>query len=80
MYPQRCGAAKPDAAIFAAALGELGIEAREAIYLGDDPRKDLAAARDAGLSVLPVESSGLSELPARIEAIATFDPRSPETT
>ena len=43
------GAAKPDPAPFLAALIALGVSADQALYVGDDPRRDVAGARAAGL-------------------------------
>jgi pyrimidine 5'-nucleotidase len=44
-----CGFAKPDPRILHVALEELGIPAREAVYVGDDPLVDGAAAARAGV-------------------------------
>jgi putative hydrolase of the HAD superfamily len=74
MYPQRCGAAKPDREIFHAALKLIEIPPHQAIHVGDDPDADVIAARHAGLTSLPTDPTGLAALPARIEAIATLDP------
>jgi putative hydrolase of the HAD superfamily len=46
------GTAKPAPAVFAAALGRVGVCAGEALHVGDDPRLDVGGARAAG--VLPV--------------------------
>jgi FMN phosphatase YigB (HAD superfamily) len=43
------GCRKPDAAIFRLALGRLGVEAGEAVFVGDSYVHDALAARDAGL-------------------------------
>lgn len=40
---------KPDARPFAVCLGQLGVAAEEAVYVGDDWRIDVCGARDAGL-------------------------------
>lgn len=42
------GAAKPDAQIFAAALERAALTPDEALYIGDNPEKDVAGARQAG--------------------------------
>jgi putative hydrolase of the HAD superfamily len=44
------GAAKPDKRCFERLVAELRLEAREVIYVGDDPLLDVEAARAAGLS------------------------------
>ena len=78
------GVAKPDPAIFARVLGELDVEAEEAIYVGDDPATDIAGAQAAGIrSVLkfhPLQSKlprgvrpdakvdALNRLPALVES------------
>ena len=49
------GAAKPDGAIFAHALAALGIEASEALHVGDSPEADYAGARAAGMEALLVD-------------------------
>jgi HAD superfamily hydrolase (TIGR01509 family) len=48
----RAGVAKPDPAIFALALGELGVEAGRALHVGDEPC-DEEGARAAGLAFAP---------------------------
>ena len=57
------GAAKPDPAIFQRALERLGVSRRDAVVVGDDPKQDLAGARNAGLRAIDVASlAKLSEL------------------
>jgi putative hydrolase of the HAD superfamily len=46
---QGCGFAKPDPRILGIALDGLGIRPGEAVYVGDDPAVDGAAARAAGV-------------------------------
>jgi putative hydrolase of the HAD superfamily len=72
--PADCGAEKPDPRIFAAALSSLGVAAEEALYVGDDLLRDLAAARSAGLRALDASQlASLMELPARLDSIATLE-------
>ncbi len=52
---QACGVAKPDPRILAIALEKLGVEAREAVYVGDDLAVDHVAARAAGLAFVWVD-------------------------
>mgnify|MGYP002784854863 CR=1 FL=1 len=52
------GASKPDPAIFRAALDELGVAPGEAIHCGDDPAKDCAGARAAGIRAVLLDRSG----------------------
>jgi 2-haloacid dehalogenase len=47
-----CGFAKPDPRILHVALQALSVEAREAVYVGDDARVDGEAARAAGVSFI----------------------------
>lgn len=70
VIPSEVGAAKPDAAIFAAALAQIGQPCGTAFYVGDRTREDLVGARRAGLHPIAVTSlATLAELPARIEAL-----------
>jgi len=46
---QSCGYAKPDPRILHVALDEIGIAPRHALYVGDDPATDGAAASAAGI-------------------------------
>ena len=46
---QGCGFAKPDPRIVEVALRALGVRPRQAVYVGDDPAVDGAAARAAGV-------------------------------
>jgi putative hydrolase of the HAD superfamily len=64
------GAAKPDAAIFHAALAAAGCDAAAAVHVGDSPELDVAGARAAGIRPLLIDREGggdlnsLEELPA----------------
>ncbi|HLM58650.1 MAG TPA: HAD family hydrolase [Pyrinomonadaceae bacterium] len=49
---QRVGYSKPDPRIFAEAVGRLGVEPREAVYVGDSYSQDVAGARGAGLKAV----------------------------
>lgn len=51
------GAAKPDGAIFAHALTTLGVDAHEALHVGDSRVHDYDGARAAGLEALLVDRS-----------------------
>ena len=69
VLPAHVGAAKPDPAPFTRALSELDCPAEAAVYVGDDPDRDDAGARAAGLRAIPVgELATLAELPARLAA------------
>ena len=49
------GAAKPDPAIFRHALARYGVEAAEALHVGDSPAEDVAGAAAAGLLAVLVD-------------------------
>jgi putative hydrolase of the HAD superfamily len=73
MYPLLCGAAKPNPAIFHAALESFGIAASSCVYVGHDPARDIAAACEAGLIPLALDAgTPLHDLPARIATIANL--------
>jgi putative hydrolase of the HAD superfamily len=67
--------AKPDPRVFGPALERLGVSAREAVYVGDEPAIDGAAAIGAGVAFVDASQLGsLTELMDRIEiACATGD-------
>jgi putative hydrolase of the HAD superfamily len=49
---------KPAEEFFAAACGALGVQPREALYVGDDPANDYEGARVAGLSAILFDPRG----------------------
>lgn len=51
----RTGAAKPDAAIFEAALNHHNIEARQAWHVGDSLNEDIEGAEAAGIKAILIE-------------------------
>lgn len=53
------GISKPDAAPFNAALEQAGVEAAEALHIGDHPIDDIQGAHDAGLHTLWFNRLGL---------------------
>jgi putative hydrolase of the HAD superfamily len=71
-----CAALKPEPEIFRAALGSLGVEASRAVFVGDDPERDLAGARAAGLRAIDVGSlATLAELPVALGLDTAFETR-----
>jgi HAD superfamily hydrolase (TIGR01509 family) len=52
---QSCGFAKPDPRILHVALDAMGVRPRHAVYVGDDPATDGAAARAAGVGFVWVD-------------------------
>jgi putative hydrolase of the HAD superfamily len=70
VLPADAGAAKPDPRIFRAALAALGVEAGSAAFVGDDPTRDLAPARELGMRTLDAGAlATLADLPARIASL-----------
>jgi 2-haloalkanoic acid dehalogenase type II len=67
------GAAKPDPAIFAAALELAGCEPAAALHVGDSPAEDIAGARAAGIPALLIDRDGGGDVAslAQIEALLT---------
>jgi putative hydrolase of the HAD superfamily len=63
----RVGAAKPDAAIFHAALAAHGIHPHEAVYVGDSLRDDARGAAAAGLRAVWLDRTDrAADFPLRI--------------
>jgi putative hydrolase of the HAD superfamily len=68
------GAAKPDPAVFRAALELAGCEARQAFHVGDSPQGDVDGARAAGVRVALLDRQGvLPEPPAGVPTISSLD-------
>lgn len=57
---------KPDSRIFQDALNRLGVEAREAVYVGDNPIEDIKGAMQIGLRTVfvPSQFNSLKDLTA----------------
>jgi putative hydrolase of the HAD superfamily len=66
------GAAKPDPAIFRAALERLGATAGEAMHVGDSVEHDVAGARAAGLDAVLVARDG-AEAPDGVRVVSSLD-------
>jgi putative hydrolase of the HAD superfamily len=74
LLPSTLGAAKPDPAFFAAAAARLAIAPAAALYVGDDPEQDLAAARRAGWRAIDATAlATLADLPDRVRALEEND-------
>jgi len=70
LLPADLGAAKPDPVFFARVAEQLSVAPSEAIYVGDDPEQDVAAARRAGWRAIDVATlATLGALPDRIRAL-----------
>ncbi len=46
------GFKKPDVRLFKQAMDELNVTSRESVYIGDNPRKDLVGAKNAGMKFI----------------------------
>ena len=66
------GAAKPDPAIFRAALERLGATAAEAMHVGDSVETDVAGARAAGLEAVLVARNG-AQSPDGVRVVSSLD-------
>ena len=66
------GAAKPDPAIFRAALERLGATAAQAMHVGDSVEHDVAGARAAGLEAVLVVRNG-AQAPDGVRVVASLD-------
>lgn len=70
MIPARCGCEKPASGIFEAALREIGVPPAAAIFVGDDPEKDRAAAEQVGMQSLDPEIlDGFQHITGYVEAL-----------
>lgn len=65
------GVAKPDPSIFAAALALAGVEASEALHVGDDLDADVRGARAAGVEPVLIARDGFA--PAGVRAVTALD-------
>jgi putative hydrolase of the HAD superfamily len=66
--PSDAGVAKPDPAIFTSAVAALGVARERVLVIGNDPERDLAGARAAGLRAVDVASlATLADLPTLFE-------------
>jgi putative hydrolase of the HAD superfamily len=66
------GAAKPDGAIFAAALELAGTAPHDTWHVGDSLEADVEGARAAGLTAVLIDRSGTGEAPDDVAVIASL--------
>jgi putative hydrolase of the HAD superfamily len=66
------GVAKPDPAIFRAALERLGVTASDAMHVGDSLETDVAGARAAGVEAVLVARNG-AQPPDGVRVVASLD-------
>ena len=52
------GYRKPDPRLFASVLGQLGVAAEQAVYVGDNPLRDVGGARMAGMATVLLRRPG----------------------
>lgn len=70
LLPSALGAAKPDPAFFAAVAARLALAPAAAVYVGDDPEQDLAAARRSGWRAIDARAlANLGALPDHVRAL-----------
>ena len=55
---REAGYRKPDRRAFELALSRLGVSAERCLFVGDDPRWDVAGGRDAGMDVALIDRHG----------------------
>jgi putative hydrolase of the HAD superfamily len=65
------GLAKPDPAPFRRGLEVAGVDAAEALHVGDSPENDVAGARAAGIRAVLLSRAG--QAPSGVEAIRSLD-------
>lgn len=68
---EQVGAPKPESHLFTAALQRVGIEPREMIYVGDDPRLDIDAAKKMGIHAIWMDRGTKSAEECQADAIIT---------
>ena len=66
------GVAKPDPAIFARALGLVGVPPEAALHAGDDVGADVEGARAAGLRAVLVDRVGGAAAPSGVPVLASL--------
>jgi putative hydrolase of the HAD superfamily len=62
VFSATCGLRKPDPRIYRLVLDQLGVEPKEAVFVGDGANDELAGAERVGMSAVGVDSPG-GELP-----------------
>jgi putative hydrolase of the HAD superfamily len=69
VFSDECRIRKPDRAIFARALHDLGVPAAQVVHVGDDPILDVEGARDAGMAAIQVTPEGRATAPVKPDAV-----------
>jgi putative hydrolase of the HAD superfamily len=70
--PALAGAAKPSPRIFERALATLSVSPSHAVYVGDSPVEDVAAARAAGLAAVLIDRRGRHVIDEGVPRIASL--------
>jgi putative hydrolase of the HAD superfamily len=74
VHSSLAGSAKPDPAIFRAALARLGVAPADALHVGDEALDDVAGARGAGLHAALVDRRGRAPaVPAGVPVLPSLD-------
>ncbi len=68
---EEVGIKKPDPRIFRMALDRLGVDASEAVFVGDNLELDIAGARGVGMRALWLNPDG-KEVPAGVEMVGSL--------
>jgi HAD superfamily hydrolase (TIGR01509 family) len=68
-FSDECGIRKPDPEIFRLTLRTVGIEAGEAVHVGDDSMLDVAGAHAAGMRAIQVTAAPRRSGPQKPEAV-----------
>jgi HAD superfamily hydrolase (TIGR01549 family) len=72
---EECGVTKPDPAIFRSALERLGVEAHEAVMVGDSWANDIVGAANIGMRAIWLNRHGVScPDPMMATEVTSFEP------
>lgn len=72
LFSADAGKWKPTPAPFLQVVADLGVTPETAVYIGDDPRSDIAGGQSAGLRTIHIRSSQRFELPPELRPDATI--------
>jgi HAD superfamily hydrolase (TIGR01509 family) len=71
--PLEAGVPKPHPGIFRTALEALGVDPKDAVFVGDDPETEIEAAHEVGLPVIFVDRKGGRRCDKALATIRTLD-------
>ncbi|MDM7888580.1 HAD family hydrolase [Curtobacterium sp. RHCJP20] len=69
---ERIGVAKPDRRAFEQVAAELGVPVTACLFVGDDPRRDVAGARAAGMRAVLVDPAGDGDAVVRTRVLSAL--------